>query len=112
MKPYLIFIEGNNIPHRIHLTRSDAKREANRLAAKFPDKTVYLLQIIRRVQCVNAVVETLGSHQPEPLSVNDLLKGADLYKKQSDFIKLPTVRNQDGKPIVVTIKKPKIHLPQ
>jgi hypothetical protein len=70
MKPYLIFVEGGNTPHRIFNDELSALNEAKRLAVKYPKKEVMLLQVAKRLISDNDSVVSLGSHFPEFTNLN------------------------------------------
>lgn len=79
MKAYLIFIDGGNIPQSLHANETAAYQEAKRLAKKFPEKEIMLLQIVKRLKSVNGELISLGSHIP-PLITNDLVRKMDIAK--------------------------------
>jgi hypothetical protein len=79
MKAYLIFIDGGNIPQSLHANEFAAIEEAKRLAKKFPEKEIMLLQVVKRFKSNNGELVSLGSHLP-PLTTNDLVRKMDIAK--------------------------------
>ncbi len=96
MKGYLIFVEGGNIPHRVHAEKDAAYEEAKRLAHKFPGKEICFLRIEKRLVSEDGEVKSLGSHLPEfdNLNTSNLVPNS-----KNQFIK---------RKLEVVIKKPKL----
>lgn len=117
MKGFMIFVEGSNAPTVVHSPFTVAKTEAHRLANKFPDKEILVLQIAKRFMLVDGAVKSLGSHLPVDYKLTP--KSMVPHDSPDRFIPTPTPKKEPKapqhkqaptasakKPFVVVKKKP------
>lgn len=81
-KGYVIFVEGAETPEVVHATFSAAFWHTRRLAERFPDREIMLLQLHKRYfyDSKTQKLQKLGSHVP-PNPERKILTTKDLVPK-------------------------------
>lgn len=79
---WMIFVEGQNAPQKVHRTQASAWHEMHRLATQFPGKEVMLFILNKRIKLEPGEEQAIscGSHLPENDKI--LVDKSELVRKK------------------------------